>query len=109
MQLSVPPPQQPQFQNHAALGQIGPQINQFGGVPYGNMGSIGGLNTNLAASLGGGLQQQQQRDPRTMNSSKPSELIIPGPEQPSVLSPAVVEPPARSNHEQNGKNERKFW
>lgn len=104
MQLSVP--QQPQFQSHSVLGQMGAQMNQFGGGPYANMGGIGGLNANLATSLGGGMQQ---RDPRTLTTNKPSELIVSGAEPPSVLSPAVVEPSGRSNHEQHGKKRYICW
>lgn len=84
MQLSVPPSLGAQpFQTHPVLGSMGPQISQFAGA-YGGMGAIGGLNPGIGPSLG------IQRDSRVLSTTKPSELIIPGPEPtPSVLSPTV--------------------
>ncbi|KAJ8919687.1 hypothetical protein NQ315_006215, partial [Exocentrus adspersus] len=83
MQLSVPASLGGQpFQNHPVLGPMAPQMGQFAGA-YGNIGPLGGM----------GMQGQS----RGLGNSKPSELIIPGPEPtPSVLSPAV-EPSRRSN------------
>lgn len=91
MQLSVPPSLGGQpFQSHPVLGPMGPQIGQFAGA-YGNIGPLGGMNAGMGPSLG------MQRDTRGLGTSKPSELIIPGPEPTSsVLSP-TVEPPRPSN------------
>lgn len=91
MQLSVPPTLGGQpFQSHPVLGPMGPQIGQFAGA-YGNIGPLGGMNAGMGPGLG------IQRDTRGLGGSKPSELIIPGPEPTSsVLSP-TVEPPRPSN------------
>ncbi|KAJ8971330.1 hypothetical protein NQ317_012297 [Molorchus minor] len=94
MQLSVPPSLGGQaFQGHPVLGPMGQQIGQFGGA-YGSIGAMGGLAPGMGPSLG------IQRDSRGLNT-KPSELLIPGPDPtPSVLSP-TVEPSKPSNNHDN--------
>ncbi|XP_064215992.1 protein LSM14 homolog B isoform X2 [Tribolium castaneum] len=92
MQLSVPPTLgQQQFQNHPMMGHpLGPQMGQFASG-YGAMGSMAGLSSGMVPGMG------MSRDPRGLAGNKPNDLIIPGTEQPQVLSPAV-EPPRPSDH-----------
>lgn len=92
MQLSVPPTLgTQQYQTHPVLGQMAPQMSQFANA-YGNIGSaIGGLGSGLAPGM------HMQRDNRNLGGNKPSELILPGTEQPPTLSP-TVEPTQANEH-----------
>ncbi|XP_044256814.1 protein LSM14 homolog B-B-like [Tribolium madens] len=88
MQLSVPPTLgQQQFQNHPMMGHMGPQMGQFAS----GYGPMAGLSSGMVPGMG------MSRDPRGLAGNKPNDLIIPGTEQPQVLSPAV-EPPRPSEH-----------